>query len=61
MTRETCCSGSGRDKHANEEGPMEALKNVAWGLLCIAIIIAMVFVAALLINGMAWVSGYVLE
>jgi hypothetical protein len=40
---------------------MEALKNVAWGLLCIAIIIAMVFVAALLINGMAWVSGYVLE
>lgn len=40
---------------------MEALKNVAWGLLGIAIIVAVVFVAALLINGMAWVSGHVLE
>jgi hypothetical protein len=40
---------------------MEALKNIGWGLLGIAIILALVFVAALLINGMAWVSGYVLE
>jgi len=38
---------------------MEALKNVGWGLLGIAIIVAVVFLAALLINGMAWVSGYV--
>jgi hypothetical protein len=40
---------------------MEALKNIGWGLLGIAIIVALVFVAALLINGMAWVSGHVLE
>ena len=40
---------------------MEALKNVGWGLLGIAIIVALVFVAALLINGIAWVSGHVLE
>jgi hypothetical protein len=40
---------------------MEVLKNVGWGLLGITIIIAAVFVAALLINGMAWVSGHVLE
>jgi hypothetical protein len=31
------------------------------GLLSAAIIAALVFLAALLINGMAWVSGYVLE
>ncbi len=40
---------------------MKALKNVWWGLLGIAIIVALVFVAALLINGMAWVYGHVLE
>jgi len=39
---------------------MEAVKNVGLGLLGIAIMVAMVFVAALLINGMAWVSGHVL-
>lgn len=40
---------------------MEAIKNVGWGLLGIAIIVAVFFVAALLINGMAWVYGHVLE
>jgi hypothetical protein len=39
---------------------MESLKSAGWGLLGIAIIVAMVLVAALLINGMAWVSGHVL-
>jgi hypothetical protein len=61
MTREMFCSGTGRDKRANKERPMEALKNVGWGLLGIAIIAPLVFVAALLINGIAWVSGHVLE
>jgi hypothetical protein len=40
---------------------MEAIKNVGGGVLGIAIIVALVFVAAFLINGMAWVSGHVLE
>ncbi len=40
---------------------MEALKNVGWGLLGIATLVAMLFVAALSIKGMAWVSVHVLE
>lgn len=40
---------------------MEALRNLGWGRLDIAIMVALVFVAALLINGMAWVYGHVLE
>ena len=40
---------------------MEALKKLGWVLLSVAIIVGAVFVAALVINGMAWVSGHVLE
>jgi hypothetical protein len=39
---------------------MEKLKDVGWGLLGIALMVAVVFVAALLINGMAWASGHFL-
>lgn len=40
---------------------MEAFKKVGWGLLGIATFVAMLFVAALSIYGMAWVSVHVLE
>ncbi len=40
---------------------MEAFKNVGSVLLGIAIIAVSLFLIALLINGMAWVSGHVLE
>lgn len=47
--------------NTHEGGLMETLKNVGWTLLGTAIMVAVVFVATLLINGMAWVSGHVLE
>jgi len=40
---------------------MKALKNVGWVVLGISMIAGLVFVAALLSNGMAWASGHVLE
>jgi hypothetical protein len=39
---------------------LEVFKNIGWGLLGIVIVVAMAFVAAILMNGIAWVSGHVL-